>query len=522
MILSYILHGHIPYYFGHHYDAVLDGKLSRSPNLLSITPNAWLHFYSSLRYSTQALPVNTLLDTLIRPNADTAIDSQSCVEWRAEPGRAIDHVILTSSKNVGGQWTETAVDASAEIGTLSYSEMLSLPGYSYAQHYDRRHGRPAPAFERPTRTQVADYFAAYPQEVGILDAIHTAITVALVSRTTNGFSLLLKNGDTITCTHLVLATGIFTLNYPPPPLLQPLSNLQNPDPDLPLLVIGSGFTAADVILSQPPTRRILHLFNWDPEIRPSPLKGCHHQAYPEYASVYRLMKLAALGSNVAKTPLRARKIDPFFTQRDWASIYEGLPNAEVWGVNIATTPEGHQIANIEIRMMRTFQTVHRTVSGLAYVTGRRGSLAYLDRPLLREVIGSKQIAAGASGYWISGRTIREKLEEGDGDLEVAPNVFIIGSLTGDSLVRHAYGGCVWAAGKIMGASDSGKKQDPENGKASQWEILHPMRRPVEMDGKVFNQERPKNLDAGMAQADLHLDRVKVSDPVEESSGQHPP
>lgn len=481
----------------------MDAKLSKNPNLLCVTPNLYAHFYSSLRYSTQALPVNTLLDTLIRPNADTAIDSQTCVDWRKEPGKAVSHVILTAAKQAGGQWTDNPVDASAEIGTLSYSEMLSLPGYSYAQHYEKKHGQPAPDFERPTRTQVADYFAAYPHKVGIADVIHTSTIVALASRTKSGFDLLLKNGDIISCTHLVLATGIFTLNYPPPPLLQPLCDIQTPDPTLPLLVIGSGFTAADVILSQPPTRKILHLFHWDPESRPSPLKGCHHQAYPEYAGVYRRMKLAALGpaaaAAAAKSPLLRRKANPFFNQRDWASAYEGLPNADVAAVSVP--PDAH--SGVVTVRLRSGQVVRRTVGGLAYVTGRRGSLAYLDRALLREVIGEELVAGGASGRWISSRMVREKVER---DLEVAPKVFVVGSLTGDSLVRHAYGGCVYAAGRIMGAAKS--MSGERDGGVGTEEEMHPMRRDVVVDGKVFGQERPKKLDS---QHDLHLDRLKVSD-----------
>lgn len=376
--------------------------------------------------------------------------------------------------------------------------MLSLPGYSYSQHYEKRHGQPAPDFERPTRAQVADYFAAYPEEVGIADVIHTSTTVTLISRTKSGFDLLLKNGDTLSCNHLVLATGIFTLNYPPPPLLQPLCDLKNTDPNVPLLVIGSGFTAADVILSQPPNRKILHIFHWDPEFRPSPLKGCHHQAYPEYAGVYRQMKLAALSLTAAKSLPQRRKGNPFFNQREWASVYEGLPNAEI--TNVEIPDPASNIGTVTIRL-QSGQSTQRTVGGLVYVTGRRGSLAYLSRALLREVIGDEQIAGGASGLWISSKTIREKAEK---DLEVAPNVFLVGSLTGDSLVRHAYGGCVYAAGRIMGVAGDMKegREEAEGGKALP---LHPMRQDVVLDGKVFSQERQKRFDNYQ---DLHLDRPK--------------
>ncbi|KKY15819.1 hypothetical protein UCDDS831_g07421 [Diplodia seriata] len=128
LILSYILHGHIPYYARPHHDPLLRAKLESRPNLLDLTPDLYAHFQSSLRYSTQALPVNTLLDTLIRPNADTEIDPESCVDWRYEPDQAVSHVALGNTPDAGGQWTDNPVAANSDIGTLSYAEMLSLPG----------------------------------------------------------------------------------------------------------------------------------------------------------------------------------------------------------------------------------------------------------------------------------------------------------------------------------------------------------------------------------------------------------
>ena len=42
---------------------------------------------------------------------------------------------MVDAPRPGGQWAENSVSASWEIGTLSYAEMLSLPGYAYAEHY---------------------------------------------------------------------------------------------------------------------------------------------------------------------------------------------------------------------------------------------------------------------------------------------------------------------------------------------------------------------------------------------------
>ena len=74
MILSYILHGHIPYYSANppHPDPLLHAKLRHAAPLLDVdVVTLTEHFAASrLSYSTQALPVNVLLDTLIRPSVD--------------------------------------------------------------------------------------------------------------------------------------------------------------------------------------------------------------------------------------------------------------------------------------------------------------------------------------------------------------------------------------------------------------------------------------------------------------------
>jgi hypothetical protein len=309
LILSYVLNGHIPYYIGGHHDAILDAKLQKAPNLLHLTPDLYAHFLSSLRYSTQALPVNTLLDTLIRPNADTELNPKSCIEWRYEPEKAISHVAIGETAHAGGQWAENPVSASADIGTLSYAEQLSLPGYSYADHLAGNGKQDETEFVRPSRTEVADYLRAYPEAVGISQNVYTDLRAEDVYRTAKGFTI---GSLGIRCKHLVLASGIFTVNIPPPLLLAPIAQLDSRD--APLLVIGSGFSAADVIISAPPTRRIIHIFQWAPEKRPSPLKGCHHTAYPEYATVYRQMKLAAAASSkknkLVKSPSTRRKSNP--------------------------------------------------------------------------------------------------------------------------------------------------------------------------------------------------------------------
>jgi hypothetical protein len=447
------------------------------------------------------------------------------VEWRKESGRAVNHVVLTDADRPGGQWAADPVEASWNIGALSYGEMLSLPGYSYAEHYEKLHGTKLPDFERPSRTRVAEYFAAYPAAVGISDSLRTGTHVSRIRGSANGFSIALKDGQILTCGHLVLGTGIFTHSIPPPVPLHKLTSLN--DPSKPLLVIGSGFSAADAIISTPPHRKILHIYHWDPDNRPSPLRGCHHQAYPEYAGVYRQMKLAASSkskkSAAATSPYMRRKSNPFFNQRDWASVYEGLPNAkviEVMGL--------YDAISVRIRL-ESGETLWRDVGGLAYVVGRRGSLDYLDSELRFDVLGTPAVphkslvvignshtsngTSRVAEEWIDGRTLRTKAET---STEVAHGVFIIGSLIGDSLVRHAYGGCVFAASRILGVLRAETDKSPvrtpvSNGVQSAANGVVTMASSISANGNVTPPSPSQHQD-------LHVDRREVIALVNEIEG----
>ena len=445
LILSYILHGHIPYYEPSkpHPDPILHEKLCATPCLFDIdVQDLTAHFAASrLSYSTQALPINVLLDTLLRPLADTDPGKYpSCVQWRYERKRQVQHLVLGDTAQAGGQWADNPVLASWDIGALSYSEMLSLPGYTFGKHYESTYRRRAPEFYRPTRREVATYLAAYPEAVGISDTIYMTQEVTGIRREDGGFRI---DSHGIYCKHLVLASGTFSNLIPPRPLLQPLNTLRHTNSmnQAPLLVVGSGFTAADVIITQP-NRKIIHIFKWDPDNRPSPLRACHPRAYPEYATIYRRMKIAAreaLGPQGVKSPIRTKKSNPFFQERDWDNFYEGLPNTYIKAVDLHDT-----------RAVLTLETsdgkvIERVISNIEYVIGRRGSLSYIDESIAKEIAHGLE-EKPINKALISGRTLRPLVER---TLELAPNVFVTGSLTGDSLVRFAYGGCVFAAREIM-------------------------------------------------------------------------
>lgn len=444
MILSYILHGYFPYYAPNppHPDPLLHAKLKASPDLLHAdVETLTAHFAASrLSYSTQALPVNVLLDTLVRPSVD--IDEAGCatnVEWRHELEKPIPHLVFGKPSQPGGQWTEDPQGASWDIQTLSYAAMLSLPGYTFSDHYRKTTGKDLVPFTRPTRREIADYFCAYPAAVHIDDVFRDGEDLEDISRTADGFYI--RSHD-LHCKRLVLASGIFSELLQPPPLLLPILQTQ-PTPDVPLLIIGSGFSAADSIISAAADQKLLHIFKWSPEDRPSPLRSCHQQAYPEYAGIYRLMKrtaLAASGTSQKQRPRYRRGISSkFLESRRWDALYEGVCNVEVTAVEIQNS-----VAQVTFRRADG-TTFDRSVRGLVYAAGRRGSLGYLDSKLRAEVLGNEDLDST-----VTGQTLRAKAIE---SLEVAPGVYIVGSLTGDSLVRFAYGGCVSTAKHLVDGRD---------------------------------------------------------------------
>lgn len=442
LILSFVLHGNTPYYdiATPHPDPILHQKLQKTPCLLDIDiSDLTAHFSASrISYSTQALPVNVLLDTLLRPLADTNPGQYgSCVEWRFEPDRSVEHVVLGNTANAGGQWADNPVAGSWDIGALSYTEMLSLPGYSLLEHVQNFSEDSIEEFHRPSRREVAEYLKVYPAMVNIEDSVYTNCNVDGVIRDREGFFIGSHN---LRCKNLVLASGTFSNLIPARPLLHPLLDLPDLvcESDCPLLVVGSGFTAADVILSTPLNRKIIHIFKWAPDEHPSPLRGCHPRAYPEYASIYRRMKLAAkmnLGSKQVFSPMR-KKSNPF-ERPDLGNLYEGLPNTYIRAVLM------HQSTATLTLEDSDGHIFEREVSSMHYVIGRRGSLQYLKENMLVEIFENPSPNAGNV---ISGKTLRSKAEE---NLEVASNTFIIGSLTGDSLIRFAFGGCVYVAREIM-------------------------------------------------------------------------
>ncbi|KAG0249773.1 hypothetical protein BG011_008970 [Mortierella polycephala] len=90
-------------------------------------------------------------------------------------------------------------------------------------------------------------------------------------------------------------TTTATTTTPPSPVV-------DESPTLPIVIVGTGLSAADAILliqEKQPWRRIIHIYKYFSSSEPSPLKRCHRDVYPEYASIWvKMKKFATLKNSV--------------------------------------------------------------------------------------------------------------------------------------------------------------------------------------------------------------------------------
>lgn len=444
LTLSFLLHGNVPYYnmdgTSKHFDTILDRKLQEFHGrplyeALKDTDRLCEHFEASGLYTKDAWPVNVLLDTLIYPNADFDLECRSTIQFRKERAYSRSHVVFGSSHSSGGQWADFGSNTEGDNArTLSYSEQLSLPGFSFAQFHQDTYGSRILPLDRPRRPQVTAYYAAYPRAVGIEQTLYNSTTVTSVLRRpdkTYAVSGIDLRGEpfTIQCRHVILGCGLFThLIEPPLPLVpfvgRNLSTLVNHR--APLLVVGSGFSAADAIIENLGKRPIIHLFRWHLAKYISPLKHCHRSSYPEYADIYKRMKLAA--------QTRSKGSD--------MPDYKGFSDCRIIDVKERSNC-------FEVRLLDEVDESVCTVNAgeLAVLAGRRTSLDFLEPRILRS------LKIPVEDAWLEKSGLRDQIEAHGPRLSVdRGRIICIGSITGDSLIKFMFGGVLGAAGHILDES----------------------------------------------------------------------
>ena len=135
---------------------------------------------------------------------------------------AVPHMVLGSSPKPGGQWSSRISPDDTDEKSLSYAEMLSLPGYSFTEFFrtftSSKDG--LLSFTRPKRGDIANYYDAYSKKMHILDSFkpNTVVTgVDLLSSVDSLSPIYVVNyidttnnsKHSLQTNRVVLASGVF-------------------------------------------------------------------------------------------------------------------------------------------------------------------------------------------------------------------------------------------------------------------------------------------------------------------------
>ncbi|KAF0305700.1 Oxidative stress-induced growth inhibitor 2 [Amphibalanus amphitrite] len=470
--LSYLLAGNWPYYAraGAASDGVIPDHLHRK---LSAHPTVSI-LEQDLEYLSEGLegrsnnPVSVLFDTLNHPGADFGADEHSTIRWVYRPERAVDHLVLGRGPP-GGVWQKMTGD----LLTVSLGSWMELPGLGFQQwclDNDRSRARV---------TDVARYYAAYVQTMGLSDHFRDSTLVTSVRRLGSSpedsrLTVVPGSGQPIgrplaaaaplwiveglragaddqlerfrvAARRVVLACG--TSDVP--------SRLGCPGEALPfvchtlstmeallasggvtgtLLVIGAGLSAADVILAA--CRRgvpVVHAFRRRATDRALIFYRLPRALYPEYHQVHQMMRDGGRSCCHYRALAQARvlRIDP-----------DGL-------VTLATGDGPAQVR----------------VSHVAVMIGAQPGLQFVD---------DQTVLGDSAGATADGRARPLPVDAFTHESENAPGLYAMGPLVGDNFVRFIQGGALAIAAHV--ARDRGEGGASEERAAT--EELMPISAPL--------------------------------------------
>lgn len=401
-------------------------------------------------------PVELLFDTLFHPNADIDFGQESRFDWRSRPDLAIPHLVVGDGEP-GGSWQamhNSMVTLSygdwMELPGYSLSAALRESGISDIDTSSDRVQRSLVARyyqDYPNKTGIARHMVNHSRVTSVMTTQEASVQ-GLCGCGLMGFlrrfpflGLLLppacrecakykwlarverRDAETgkvadvlyVLTNTIVLATGMFDVpkkvGFPGEDFpfvvhsVQALDALErkitessiSSQPELDLespwvVVVGSGLSAADAVLHlRSQGRNVIHLFQ--DQKGSSPLSRYSRSAYPEYASLYRLMKGGA------------RDVDPVST-----SAYEPLGDAEILGV----TRQGH----FTVRTSKGAIFRHK-ISRILVLIGSEPFLAFMGPNLPKDAT--------------------DNLNPNTCAVEGNKGLYMVGSLTGSKFVRFGLG-----------------------------------------------------------------------------------
>jgi hypothetical protein len=80
----------------------------------------------------------------------------------------VSHAVFGCARRPGGQWSEKSkLPLGSGIETLSYAEMLSLPGYTFGDYYKEKYAQEIPGFTAPVKRKFQNTSLRIPHASGL-------------------------------------------------------------------------------------------------------------------------------------------------------------------------------------------------------------------------------------------------------------------------------------------------------------------------------------------------------------------
>ncbi|CAF1335152.1 unnamed protein product [Rotaria sordida] len=467
IILSYILSGHIPYWNGCPVsNDYLNIKLEQYVKDTSLLEQD-LEFLSDGLEGRSRNPVSLLIDNLLHPDADLGAHLQSKIKWRHDPSLSIDHICIGRG-GVGGVWNQIT---SKQLQTISMADWMELPNYPMSTFRQQRRAARCNSltnnqettttttnnenqFGRATYDEVHSYYIHYVKRNRLTNYFRNGYEITSIERVCidapyyddvneeirtpqplweiRGYNEQDKTPFVLHAKYVVLATGT------PQKITRPLgiigesasqsftyTNLHDIE-DLinkkrltnnskPLLVVGCGLTAVDILLlCQQYLIPVLHVFRRAIDDHELVLNQLPANIFPEYERIRELIRQSTSTTTSMSSSVSSS------SSSQWS--YQCYPQSEI----ISITEDG----TVHIRNLRTHITTDCDISFVAKLTGADVTIPFLSSSNTKKY----------NGLQINPYTY-ECI-----DYE---NVYALGPLAGDKLVRFLQGGALACAASLF-------------------------------------------------------------------------
>ena len=504
----------------HHDD--YDQESISKPKLRSLMESDLKELSQDLVGRTGANPVSVLMDQLQHPNADLGERNPSTLKWTYRPDRHVDHVVIGLSGSPGGIWHAIAKTCSSKLRSSHTTEVLTLsrrslmqlpvlPIYDDENHQNDSDGE-LPLDNRIPYRVVADYYRRYVHHFGldqyfrnhtratlldwdpisqcfIVDTVcrklstsgqqkyrvrYRAQRVVLAKGTSTSPSMLNIAGETFPFVlHSLTKLDVIIRHTQLLPCWRiPMLSTSRTHSSDPVLIVGSGLSAADALISlsqrcQRRPLRIIHLFR--KSIRDRSLifnqLATNDSNYPEYFQVFQQMKHSVQNSIhcLSCLPHGQHHLPSSYSSSSSSSSsskqstlrfehYQAYQECILSSIQTATN--GHRTATLEFldknkadstlccrchRPIRHQLTIR--ISFALILIGSNPQLDFVDDKI-------RQRLANDASSPIDHRLNPIDIDPYTHECKDIPGLYALGPLVGDNFVRYVQGGALAAANHI--------------------------------------------------------------------------